>query len=534
MPNETQNAAISNLVLVQLPTKLDYLVGAEKLDLSGGQICVIFEDGSYKTLSMDNMNLSVVFDSEKEGPSIAKLGYMGKELLMQIHIRQPVIRKFTVARPPQKREYLAGEKLDLSGLELKAVYETGEQVKWTDVPEVDHTVEVGEAVYPLTVQGITVPIYIKVASAKLVSIRMGKLPDKTEYLERKEALSVAGATIVKVYDSGREEEVPLNMNAVRGFSNLQPGTQTLTVQMGPHTTTFEVKVVEKTPTRVIILNEPVRLNYIEGQPLEMDGLRLSVEYNNGETHPVDEFDYEPKEASLTNPVIKVLAEGISTELAIGVTPRQLKGIQVSKLPNKTKYLEGKDKLDISGAELQLDYNYGEPLFIPATADMAHGFDNRTPGERKVELQYSGFYTTFSVEILPAQLIGLLISKMPDKTDYAPGELFSKQGMLVSGFYSNGMILPISSYMITPDGPLTEKDVAVVVVNMDKSAVVPIRVAEMFREKEEPEPVPAIEVSQTPVEPQVAPTEKPGEKKRGLFGGKFFYPSSSKLRDLHEE
>lgn len=533
MSNETQTPTISNLVLVQLPNNLDYLVGTEKLDLSGGQICVIFEDGSYKTLSMNNMNLSVVFDSEKEGPSIVKLGYMDKELLMQVHIRRPVIRKFVVAKPPRKREYLAGEKLDLTGLELDAIYETGEQVRWNDIPEIDHAVEMGEAVYPLTVQNITVPIYIKVSSAKLIGIRMGKLPDKTEYLERKDFLSVAGATIVKMYDSGREEELSLSMNAVRGFSNLQPGVQTLTVQIGPHTTTFEVTVKEKSPVRLTILNEPVKLNYIEGQPLELDGLRLSIEYNNGETHPIDEFAYEPKEASLTQSAIEIMAEGISTELAIGVTPRQLTGIQVSKLPDKTKYLEGKDKLDLRGTELQLNYNYGEPLFIPATAEMAHGFDNRTVGEYKVELQYSGFYTTFSVEILPAQLIGLLISKQPDKTDYAPGEIFNKQGMLVSGFYSNGTILPVSSYMITPDGPLAETDVAVVVVNMDKSAVVPIRVAEMFRKKEEPEPVPVIEKPQMYTEPQPVQDVKQ-EGKRGLFGTKFFYPSSSRLRDLQEE
>lgn len=532
MSDEKTTAAISNLVLVQLPNKLDYLVGAENLDLSGGQICVIFEDGSYQTLSMDNMDLSVSFDSEKEGPSIVKLGYMDKELLMQVHIRQPVIRKFVVSQPPKKREYLAGEKLDLTGLELKAVYETGEQAVWKDIPKTDHTVEVGEAVFPLSIQGITVPIYIKVASAKMVGIRMGKLPNKTEYLERKETLSVTGATIIKIYDSGKEEELPLPMNAVRGFSSLQPGMQTLTVQIGPYTTTFEVRVVEKTPVHLTVISEPVKLNYIEGQPLEMDGLRLSVEYNNGETHPLDTYDYEPKEASLTNPSVKILAEGISTEVAIGVTPRQLKGIQVSKLPDKTKYLEGKDNLDMSGAELQLDYNYGEPLFIPATAEMAHGFDNHTVGECKVELQYSGFFTTFSVEILPAQLIGLLVSKLPDKTDYAPGEVFDKQGMLVCGFYNNGAMLPINSYMITPDGPLTEKDVAVVIVNMDKSAIVPIRVAEMFRKKEEPIPEPVIEVPITPAEPQPAPTAQPEGKKRGLFGGKLFYPSSSKLRDLH--
>ena len=76
----------------------------------------------------------------------------------------------------------------------------------------------------------------------------------------------------------------------------------------------------------------------------------------------------------------------------------------------------------------------------------------------------------------------MITQMPEKTDYAPGESFDAKGMIVSGFYDSGMIEPIRSYAISPDRPLQEGDVAILISSVDKTAVVPIKVGEMFRPK----------------------------------------------------
>ncbi|GBF71399.1 hypothetical protein LAWASA_4156 [Lawsonibacter asaccharolyticus] len=97
-------------------------------------------------------------------------------------------------------------------------------------------------------------------------------------------------------------------------------------------------------------------------------------------------------------------------------------------------------------------------------------------------------TEFSVDILPQTLLGIMITQMPEKTDYAPGESFDAKGMIVSGFYDSGMIEPIRSYAISPDRPLQEGDVAILISSVDKTAVVPIKVGEMFRPKPaEPQP-----------------------------------------------
>lgn len=539
MPNDKNATA---LILVELPRKLNYFVGAKALDLSGGTVCVVYDDGTFEQMSM-KPEMETEFDSSQEGATVAKLRYMGQETLFQIHLRTPQVRRLIVKKPPVKTQYLSGEKLDLTGLVLFAEYETGEKEPWEDIPEVDYTVKEGDAVYPLTISGVTVPIYIKVAAAKLVCIRMGKLPDKTEYLERVEQFDPTGGTVVQVFDSGAEKEIPLTVHAIRGFSNLEPGEQTLTVQIGPMTTTFPVLIRAKRATRLNIISGLSKTNYIEGQEIQIDGLKLAAEYDNGESHIIEEYDWEPKVAGLDCLAMTVTAEGAMVDIPIGVNPRQITGIFMERLPDKVKYLEKKEAMKADGGQLRLEYNFGAPAVIEITGEMLRGFDNRQAGECVVEVQYKGFTTTFPVEITPQQLIGLLVTKMPDRTNYAPGEKFDPTGMLVSGFYNNGLLQEVTSYAIMPDRPLEEHDVAVTIGNMDKTAVIPISVSEKYRAPEPEVPleefVQQVEASLNKVEavpppPPPSEPEKPEEKGIAAWGKRLFYPSASKLRGLMDD
>lgn len=479
---------VASIVIVNLPKSLNCFLGGRGVDPSGGQICAIYDDGSFEKLRMDQDGVVITCNTDSEGATLAQVSYGGQSQLFQVYVRKPVIRRFILSALPEKKEYLAGEKLDLTGLKLVAEYETGEREPFDNIPAVDYTVQYGDAVYPLSINGLSVPIYIKVMDATMTGIRMGKLPTKLEYLERKDKFDPAGGTIIEMYDSGMEKEVPLPYSAVRGFSNLNPGPLELTVQIGKHSTSFQVIIKKKQAVRVVIDTLPFRTSYTEGESLVLDGARISVEYNNGESHICDEWDYEPKKAIMGQELIKIMVEDAAAVFPIVVVPRQLMSIRVCKLPDKTKYKERLEQLKIDGAELELDYDYGEPKIIPIETYMVKGFDNRRAGECKVEVQYQGLVAEFSVDILPQTLLGITITQMPEKVDYAPGENFDPKGMVVSGFYDSGVLEPLRSYAITPDRPLQEGDVAILVASVDKTAVVPIKVAEMFRAKDtDPKP-----------------------------------------------
>ncbi|GBF71397.1 hypothetical protein LAWASA_4154 [Lawsonibacter asaccharolyticus] len=52
----------------------------------------------------------------------------------------------------------------------------------------------------------------------------------------------------------------------------------------------------------------------------MDGIRVGVEYNNGESRICDEWDYEPKKAVLGQDLVVVTVGDASATLAITVAP----------------------------------------------------------------------------------------------------------------------------------------------------------------------------------------------------------------------
>lgn len=548
--------AVTSIVLTQLPKKLSYLTGSDRIDPGGGQLCALYDDGSFDTISMTNPEVTFSFSFTSEGPSLVTVKYKEQIQMFQVFVRNPVIRKFHLGKVPDKRVYIAGEKVDLTGLELIAEYETGEKAPYTDIPDVDYSVKRGDAVYPLNINGITVPIYIRVQDSTLTGIRMGNLPNKTNYLEKKDKFDPTGGTIIQVYDSGVEEETPLPFSAVSGFSNLSPGPLTLTVRIGNALTTFDVRIVEKQAIRLSVDTPPFRTSFTEGEQIDLGGIRILAEYDNGENHICEDWDYEPKVARLDDTIVHIKTNAASAQLPITVMPRQLIAIQVHKKPNKLRYRENCDPFDATGAELKLEYDYGEPLLIPVTNDMVKGFDNRRAGECRVEVQYQSLADSFMVDIIPQTLLGITISQMPNKTDYAPGDMFDKEGLVVLGFYDSGQLLPLRSFLIEPDRPLQESDIAVLITSMDKTAVIPIKVGEMFRPKPElplewtfPEDGAWDLQSDTETRPETSvpdtasgflPNDQafpgtqtdsvPEAPKRRLWSGKLFYPSFSKHRE----
>lgn len=69
MPNDKNATA---LILVELPRKLNYFVGAKALDLSGGTVCVVYDDGTFEQMPM-KPEMETEFDSSQEGATVAKL-----------------------------------------------------------------------------------------------------------------------------------------------------------------------------------------------------------------------------------------------------------------------------------------------------------------------------------------------------------------------------------------------------------------------------------------------------------------------------
>ena len=112
------------------------------------------------------------------------------------------------------------------------------------------------------------------------------------------------------------------------------------------------------------------------------------------------------------------------------------GIEVTMLPDKTSYLEGKDEFDVTGAKLTVYYDDDSFEEIDITADMVSGFDNTVVGPQTLTVTYGEFTATFEIEITAKSLTRIDITGLPDTLDYIEGEEFDPAGLEITAYYDN--------------------------------------------------------------------------------------------------
>ena len=228
-------------------------------------------------------------------------------------------------------------------------------------------------------------------------------PTKTEYLEGKETLDITGGKLTLTYNNGTSEVIDLTTDMVNGFDNTKIGKQTLTVTYQEKATTFEVEIIAKSLDGIAVTAPPTKTKYLEGkEQLDVTGGKLTLTYNNGTSEVIDlttdmvsGFD----NTKVGKQTLTVTYQGKATTLEVEIIAKSLDSIKVTTLPSKRNYLEGKDKLDVTGGKLTLTYNNGTTEVIDLAADMVSGFDNTKVGKQTLTVTYQGKTTTFEVEII---------------------------------------------------------------------------------------------------------------------------------------
>ena len=126
------------------------------------------------------------------------------------------------------------------------------------------------------------------------------------------------------------------------------------------------------------------------------------------------------------------------------------GIEVTTLPDKTSYLEGKDELDVTGAKLTVYYDDDSSEEVAVTADMVSGFDNTVVGPQTLTVAYGEFTATFDIEIAAKSMTGISVTVLPTKLEYEEGDEFDPTDIEVTAYYNNDTsgALDAAEYEIT--------------------------------------------------------------------------------------
>lgn len=361
------------------------------------------------------------------------------------------LASISVAALPDKVNYLEGkDEFDITGAILRLTYDNGTTEKIPMTAEMvsgfDNTI-VGTNRIKVQYGGFETSFNVTVIARSLVSIAVGKMPAKTEYLEGKDEFSPSGGELTLTYNNGTSKTVDMKDAAFTGFDNSTPGVQTVTVSYGGKTTTLKVTVIEKTLEKIELTTLPSKTQYLEGKDkLQKDGGVITLYYNNGKTATVSLNDADV--TGFNNRVVGTQTLTVhymekTAQFEVKIIAKSVSRISVASVPDVVTYLEGKDELSADGGKITVYYNNDTEDEIFMDASMLSGFDCDTVGMQTITVTYGGKTAFFEVEVIAKTLEKIELLSAPAKKTYREKkDTLNLSGARINLIYNNGTTAPL--------------------------------------------------------------------------------------------
>ncbi len=275
----------------------------------------------------------------------------------------------------------------------------------------------------------------------LASISVAALPDKVNYLEGKDEFDITGALLRLTYDNGTNEKIPMTAEMVSGFDNTIVGTNRIKVQYGGFETSFNVTVIARSLVSIAVSKMPAKTEYLESKDeFSPSGGELTLTYNNGTSKTVDMKDAAFTGFDNSTPGVQTVTVsygGKTTTLKVTVIEKTLEKIELTTLPSKTQYLEGKDKLQKDGGVITLYYNNGKTATVSLNDADVTGFNNRVVGTQTLTVHYMEKTAQFEVKIIAKSVSRISVASVPDVVTYLEGkDELSADGGKITVYYNN--------------------------------------------------------------------------------------------------
>lgn len=287
---ETPVTALS-VELANEPNRVKYVENdPQGLDLTGASLIAQMSDGRRLTIPV-TADMVDPIDLSKSGRQIMTIRYMGHAVTCSIFVSSRTLTELVIRSPIQKTEYVEGEKIDLRGLSVDAVYDNGERIPVSNYASSPEKASVNDREIQISYEGKSVSIPIEVQPLTIVLLDWARQPVKTTYYTQEKAFSCDGGVLRVKMNDGSEKEVPLAPEMVSGFRTNRVGTKLLTVSFGGKTVPLSITVKERMLLGLRVVKKP-RTEYTEGEEFDPSGLVVEAMYA-GETTEVVGVNYLP-------------------------------------------------------------------------------------------------------------------------------------------------------------------------------------------------------------------------------------------------
>ena len=274
-------------------------------------------------------------------------------------------------------------------------------------------------------------------------ISIEKKPDKMKYYAG-DTVNTDGLELKVYYENGDIETITDDFSIENDMLE-NPGNQKITVNYYGAKVEYIVLVQPVETKSLEITNPPDKVQYFVGEKLSLEGLKLSLEYNNGKVDEITD-GYKVSTVDMSTPGTKTVTvsyNGYKAYFDIEVSEVLPTSVRIVNMPDKTDYYEG-DKLNTDGLSLEVTYNNGAKEVVDS------GFDCsptalKKEGNQTVTVNFDGVSSSFDVsvsKVLPEQLN---VVSLPSQQKYFKGEDLNTKGMKLSVTYNSGKEKSIDTF-----------------------------------------------------------------------------------------
>jgi len=212
-----------------------------------------------------------------------------------------------------------------------------------------------------------------------------------------------GLEIRGEWDQMGSDRIDLSYCEITGYMKDQPGKQTIRVSYEGLVTTFEVDV--RSMASILILQNPLKLDYFQGESLDLTGLMVRGIWGDGiPDEPLTIVGNDVSGFNSNQVGIQRLTITKNGRIAnFNVEVLALTSIELDKPPTKTTYFLG-EPLDLTGIMIYGNYTGADPnkkirVLIPVEQLTVSGYEpNRIGRQQRVTVTVRGQVANFFVDI----------------------------------------------------------------------------------------------------------------------------------------
>lgn len=262
----------------------------------------------------------------------------------------------------------------------------------------------------------------KKAPVVLTQVGVSAVPDVKSYLVGDTEADLTGGKLSLFYSDGHTEEVPMVPDGDVIMNTNNPGKGTVSFQYKEQPVRYVIDVYEPILEDLHITQMPNKMDYIDGDELDLHGMILELVYPAGITRSMEDLPLEGYKVSA-----EACANGLTLELGgieftIPILVRKpernlrITSVELGKKPDTTVYEMG-GTLDITGAELKVIWSDGHIETVPVNEDMVLPVNLDTPGDTEMIMFYRAFEIRCPLKVTPRNSNSPVINVVPQPTPF---------------------------------------------------------------------------------------------------------------------